>query len=118
MKKPKYIFLFFAVIIVVSFNSCTIEKRSYQPGYYVDWHNSNTRSKISSSVESLECNDYEDKEIGIIENGEGKKNENINYTDSKIRDFNQPEVDQDFEPIFALNNQDICYEIILASSKT
>lgn len=118
MNKRKYIFLFFAVIVVVSFNSCTIKKRSYQPGYYVDWHNSNVRSKTSSSIESLQSCDYEDKEVVIIENEEGKKNENINFTDNKIRDFNQPEVGQDFEPIFALNNQDNYYEIILASSKT
>ncbi|PLX05789.1 MAG: hypothetical protein C0596_19035 [Marinilabiliales bacterium] len=96
MQKQTYIFLFLILILIAGLNSCTIEKRSYQPGYYVDWHNVNRKSDANpenNSVEQQETASYENKI---------KKN-NV----EKIEDFIQPIAIQKIEPVYASNNENI-----------
>ncbi|MDD4408971.1 MAG: hypothetical protein PHC47_03920 [Clostridia bacterium] len=84
------------MILIVSFNSCTIEKRSYQPGYYVDWHNFNRKSNPNPEVLS----ELEQQPVC-----QGKLREE-NSVD-KIEDFNQPEVIQGIEPVFSSSDESL-----------
>ena len=38
MKTNNYLLLFSLVIVIITGNSCTIQKRRYTRGWYVDWH--------------------------------------------------------------------------------
>jgi hypothetical protein len=57
MKKHIFYFLLSFLIVLLGINSCTVKKRLYQPGYYVEWHKANKELKpqpVSAESESSE----------------------------------------------------------------
>jgi len=96
MKKQSYFFLFVILILIVGLNSCTIEKRSYQPGYYVDWHNLNRKSNTNPEDKSVE------QKVTAFHEKEVKENNVV-----KIKDFNQPEVIHGIEPVFSSSDESL-----------
>ncbi|PLX05785.1 MAG: hypothetical protein C0596_19015 [Marinilabiliales bacterium] len=106
MKKQSYFFLFVILILIVGLNSCTIEKRSYQPGYYVDWHNVNRKSNTNP----------EDKSVEQKETAFQEKTTEANNVD-KIEDFDQPEAIQEYETVYA-SNDDNYENINIVNSKS
>ena len=94
MKKPSFYFPLLILIVLVGFNSCTIEKRSYQPGYHVDWHNANRKSKTNTEIELNKSQEAVYEEKIVVEN-------NV----EKIKDFIQPDNSQEIEPVFASNDE-------------
>lgn len=90
MKKHSYVLLIISAFLMIGVGSCTIKKRSYQPGYYVDWHNVNKKSKSNSeniSAENLETANEENKVIETVV----EQNEMLHY----------PEIEQDNSPVFS-----------------
>lgn len=95
MKKLSFPLFLFIIIIIVGFNSCTIKKRLYQPGYHVEWHKINKESKTTQGKESLLSNDLSIEEIDV------KNQENI------IEEPNHADDAQEFEPVYASNDENI-----------
>ncbi|PLX05784.1 MAG: hypothetical protein C0596_19010 [Marinilabiliales bacterium] len=98
MQKQTSFFLLLILILIVGLNSCSIEKRSYQPGYYVDWHNVNRKSNDNPEDKSIELKE-------TTSHDKKAKNNNID----KIKDFNQDETISELEPTYASNDNNVNY---------
>ncbi|MBN2778888.1 MAG: DUF4190 domain-containing protein [Bacteroidales bacterium] len=94
MKKQSSIYIFLLIVIIVGLNSCTIKKRSYQPGYYVDWHNTNKKVKSNPEISQLNL-----PETIVEEKSETQDNNNI--TKHNIQSSENPEA----ELIFASSEE-------------
>ena len=96
MKKRTYYFSILLLLLIVGLNSCTLKKRTYQPGYYVDWHNVNKKSK--SETESLS----RQKQKAV-------SNEEIVAKNSfdEIKGFNQPTDNQEIELVLSSADESI-----------
>lgn len=68
--------LFIAILVIV--NACTVQKRNYLPGYYVNWHNASFTKGKNKKSDALESGDKQDITV------ERKKNqtEHPNLSDS------------------------------------
>jgi hypothetical protein len=106
MKKQSFYFFLLILIVLVGFNSCTIKKRLYQPGYQVEWHKINKETKPNQRNEVLASNDMDNKEEMIVENQE-----------TVIESSYQNEIIQEFEPIYASNEDNISHADIIISTK-
>lgn len=45
MKKHRFYFLLSVLTVLIGINSCSVKKRLYQPGYYVQWNKANKEFK-------------------------------------------------------------------------
>lgn len=95
MKKQLLNFSILILIVLFGFNSCTIKKRSYQPGYYTDWNNVTKKSK--TNPENLS---KQQQEKFVVEN-------NVD----EFEDFNQREIIQEYEPVYASSDENNKIEI-------
>jgi hypothetical protein len=96
MKKLSFYFSILILIVLVGFNSCTIEKRLYQPGYYVDWHIANRKSKTNAEIELKKGQETVCEDKIVVEN-------NV----EKIEDFIRPITIQELEPVFTSNDESL-----------
>jgi cation transport ATPase len=94
MKKQLFYSSILVLFVIIGFNSCTIEKRSYQPGYYVDWHNLNRKSKTNPENLPEQGQKTVYDEMIVVET-----------TNDKIDEFNQPITNQEIEPFYASNDE-------------
>ena len=94
MKKQFSDYILLLLVIIVGLNSCTIKKRSYQPGYYVDWHNTNKKVKSNPEISKLNL-----PETTIEEKSETQDIINIS------KDNIQSSEDQNAELIFASSEE-------------
>ena len=104
MKKQFSVYILLLLVMIVGLNSCTIKKRSYQPGYYVDWHNTNKKVKSNPEISKLNL-----PETTIEEKSETQDIINIS------KDNIQSSEDQDAELIFA-SSEENNIDIITTSS--
>jgi hypothetical protein len=106
MKKQSFYFFLLLLIVLVGFNSCTIKKRLYQPGYQVEWHKINKETKPNPSNEALASNDMDNKDESVFENQEIIADES-----------NQTEIIQEDEPVYASNDENANNIEIINSTK-
>jgi len=107
MRKQYFNFLVLIVIVVAGFGSCTVKKRLYQPGYYVEWH------KPSKEIKSLQSNDSQ-----ILNTSENDEKIVIDDKESIAEKTVQPEINTDFELAYASNDEDLTQiEIVNSGQK-
>jgi hypothetical protein len=106
MKKQSLYFLLLIIIVLVGFNSCTIKKRLYQPGYHVEWHKIKKDNKLNQGNVALAQNDI-DSEAEVASE----------YQEDNIEDSNNSEITQEFEPVYASNDENTNNIEIINSSK-
>jgi hypothetical protein len=106
MKKQLFFFLLLVASLIVGFNSCTLKKRLYQPGYHVEWHKINNETDPHSKNKSLTLTEEHGKEKNINENQETIVNESY-----------QTMIISDFEQVYASNDEKVSNVEIANSNK-
>ena len=108
MKNRSYILLIISAFLIIGVGSCTIKKRSYQPGYYVDWYNVNKKSKSNSENVS-------EKNREIL----NEKNEVIEAVAEQNEIPHNPTTAQDNSPVFTSTDENQSnVEIITATEQS
>ncbi|HNQ68619.1 MAG TPA: DUF4190 domain-containing protein [Bacteroidales bacterium] len=93
MQKHRFYFLLLVLIVLIGINSCTVKKRLYQPGYYVEWNKANKDSKHRPVIAESESNQKE-KRNETVTKAQNCNSENICLSE------NAP----DDETVFASND--------------
>jgi Fe2+ transport system protein B len=106
MKKQSLYFLLLIFIVLVGFNSCTIKKRLYQPGYHVEWHKINKETKLNQGNIALLPNDKDSMPDVVYESQE-----------TIVEELNNSESTQEFETVYASNDENTTNIEIVNSSK-
>ncbi len=86
-------FLYFTILlstVLIGFNSCTIKKRLYEPGYHIDWNKKNKNTELFTKKETLQSNAINYNEEVFVDN----------HRDI-IEESNQAEKNQEFESVYA-----------------
>ncbi len=95
MKRQKlYCSILLFLLIVIGFNSCTIKKRLYQPGYHVERQKLSKKTQShSDNITSVDLIDIKDN-INVISDNHKKK----------VTDSRQEENYQELDQLYATNN--------------
>jgi hypothetical protein len=96
----------FLLLMLIGLNSCSVNKRLYQPGYHVEWHKSNKNHKTHQENEKL-AQDHK------------KEQQEVTYKNQSVKkpDYKQAEISQDYEPTYALNDENANNLEIISLSK-
>ncbi len=93
-------------VILIGFNSCTVKKRLYQPGYHVEWHNSNKKHKTQQKSDKHIHHDKGENQVAAYENSD-----NASYKTKPIK------IPQESESSYASNDENMDNLEIIRSSK-
>ena len=93
-------------VILIGFNSCTVKKRLYQPGYHVEWHNSNKKHKTQQESEKHIHHNNGDNQVAAYQNPD-----DASYKTKPI------EIPQESESSYASSDDNMDNLEIIRSSK-
>lgn len=84
MKNFKLFYIFFGICII-AFSACTVQKRSYQKGYYIDWAFKQKHAKDNTEPKIIHTSTEEKTEIVIIPKQEiASNNISANTNDANL----------------------------------
>ncbi len=99
-------FVLLLTVILIGFNSCTVKKRLYQPGYHVEWHNSNKKHKTQQKSDKHIHHDKGENQVAVYENSD-----NASYKTKPIG------IPQESESSYASSDENMDNLEIIRSSK-
>jgi uncharacterized membrane protein len=106
MKKQLLYFSILFSIVLLGFNSCTIKKRLYEPGYHVEWNKTIKETKPNQKDVTFASENIVDEEKIV----------SVNQEDI-IVEYNQTEITQEFEQVYASNDENTNYNEIINSKQ-
>ena len=85
MKNRSWYLVLSILCVSISFNSCTIKKRLYQPGYHVQW-NKTVKEPNSTEVENVENSSelHSEAEATAVKNSKSKLTTSVVFKSAQI----------------------------------
>jgi len=96
MKKKNLNFLLIVLIVITGFGSCTVKKRLYQPGYFVEWHKLAREKNTQQSKDASEIVSYDNSR-------------DLNVDESQIIEEQSVQHDNSdgIEPVYVSTDEDL-----------